>query len=270
METALTVGEAPGGAMLRLSGLSGGAVLANVAGAYGAIGSLQVGEVALTEADGVTPLISDFSLLPVDLPFDFNTFDLTADIDVELPSIDLSAAAFPYIDLSVPGLPSLNLPNLDLALPDVDFSSLTFPELAIELPKLPGLDLSLPDLNLGLPNFSLPDLAVQFPSLDIDWPNLTLPEIVFSIPSLNIPGVDLDIDGLLDVFDFGWPTVGLDGLAALFPDLTFDWPNLTLPNLIAALPDLNLPGLSITFPDISGVDWPDVTLPNLEIGRAHV
>ena len=110
----------------------------------------------------MSPLISDFSLLTVDLPFDFNTFDLTADIDVEFPSIDLSRGGVPLHRSVGAGTAESESAESRSGAAGRGLLVAPFPELAIELPKLPGLDLSLPDLNLGLPHFSLPDLAVQF------------------------------------------------------------------------------------------------------------
>jgi hypothetical protein len=153
--TALTVGSAPGGVRLALKGLQGGMVLATVADGSGGqktgfAGSLQVGEIALTEADGVTPLVAGLDLSLRDLPFDFSTFDLAGlDLTPELPEIDLSVGAFPFLDLSTPSLPRFNLPGLGSLNLGIDWDQLSLPELGLTLLSLPGLDLELPDVDLG-------------------------------------------------------------------------------------------------------------------------
>ncbi|HEY9248054.1 MAG TPA: hypothetical protein VIO38_02935, partial [Rariglobus sp.] len=162
--TALTIGSAPGGAMLKLSGISGAIVIANVNGTYGAAGFLKVGAVSLTEADGVTPLIGDFGFLNLNLPLQFNLFDLG--INLDLPGINLNFGAFPYIDLSIPSLPDIYLPNFSLP-------SLSLPDFAAYLPSFNLPSLTLP--NISLPSFSFPSINFSLPSFDLNL-NFSLPE----------------------------------------------------------------------------------------------
>jgi hypothetical protein len=162
--------SASGGARLQLGGISGEIVIGRLQGRAGASGDLKVGTVALTQADGVTPLVSDLTLNPIDLPLRFNLFDLSG-LNANLPLIS------PQL-----GWPTMALPQLGLAFPDlnIDWPRLTLPELLLTLPQLnlPGLqiDLDLARLLPSWPQLKLPQLAAQFPSLGLDWPNLTLPD----------------------------------------------------------------------------------------------
>ncbi|MBU6191113.1 MAG: hypothetical protein KGR68_17480, partial [Betaproteobacteria bacterium] len=70
-QTALTVGSAPGGVRVGLGKLEGALILATLNNKFGAAGTLTIGEVSLTKADGVSELIPGLSILPVDLPFSF-------------------------------------------------------------------------------------------------------------------------------------------------------------------------------------------------------
>ncbi|WP_181161542.1 beta strand repeat-containing protein, partial [Maribrevibacterium harenarium] len=190
-DTYLKVGDAPGGAMVRLSGLQGAGLISNINGEFGAVGSLTIGSIALTEADGVTPLVAGLSMLPLNLPFDFNLFDLDPNLNLSLtlPEIDLTLASFPYVDLGDLGLPSLNLPDLDLAaiLPNIELPDLSLPELGFALPSLglPDINISFPNVDLNWPYLSLADLNLAYPDLGLDFPNLSFPELMFALPRLN-------------------------------------------------------------------------------------
>ncbi|TPE46981.1 LEPR-XLL domain-containing protein, partial [Maribrevibacterium harenarium] len=190
-DTYLKVGDAPGGAMLRLSGLQGAGLISNINGEFGAAGTMTIGSIALTEADGVTPLVAGLSMLPLNLPFDFNLFDLDPNLNLSLslPDIDLSLAAFPFVDLGDLGLPSLNLPDLDLAaiLPNIELPDLSLPELGFALPSLglPDINISFPNVDLNWPYLSLADLNLAYPDLGLDFPNLSFPELMFALPRLN-------------------------------------------------------------------------------------
>ncbi|WP_086481233.1 LEPR-XLL domain-containing protein, partial [Oceanospirillum sanctuarii] len=295
-ETSLAVGgdvsaegEKSGGAMVTFSGLQGAGLIANIAGEYGAAGLMTVGSVALTETDGVTPLVADLSLLPVNLPFNFNLFDLDPNLNLSLnlPTIDLSLAAFPYVDMSLPGMPSLNLPDLDISslLPNVDLPNLSLPELGFALPELglPEMNISFPDVDLGWPYLSLAELNLAYPDLNLDWPSLSFPQLMFALPRLNLPGLkfDFNIEGLspdwptmgwdelnlhLATLDLPWPDVAwsdfnLDAIKLALPDLDlpdldFDWADMKLPDLLLSIKMLQLPGMDISFPEIS-LSWPD-------------
>ena len=295
-ETSLTVGSEPGGAMVKLSGLQGAGLITNIDNQFGAVGMMTVGSVALTEADGITPLIADLSMMPLNLPFNFNLFDLdpSLDLSLNLPDIDLTLASFPYIDLSAPGLPSLNLPDLDLAavLPNVDLPDLSLPELGFALPSLdlPNIDISFPEVDLGWPYLSLAELTLAYPELGLTFESLTFPQLMFALPRLNLPALEFefDIEGLdpnwpdmswpdltahLATLDLPWPDVAwadfdFDAIRAALPDLDlpdldFAWADMKLPDLLLAIKMLELPSMSISFPDIS-LSWPsfDVAFPD--------
>ncbi|NLW05927.1 MAG: LEPR-XLL domain-containing protein, partial [Pseudomonadaceae bacterium] len=117
-ETALTVGNATSGTMLRLAGLQGAGLITNLAGQFGTAGSLNVGSVALTKVDGVTPLIADLSMLPLDLPFNFNLFDLDPSLKI---APNLANISLPSLNLK--DLANLDLTNLGFSLyGEVDFN----------------------------------------------------------------------------------------------------------------------------------------------------
>jgi len=226
------------GARLRLGGIGGEMVIAKLDGRAGASGDLTIGSAALTQADGVTPLVAGLALNPVDLPLRFNLFELNSSFPLQLLSPQL-------------GWPTLALPKLGVAFPDlnVDWPNLSLPELLFKLPQLnlPGLriDLDLARLLPSWPQLKLPDLAAHFPSLGLDWPNLTLPELIDALPRLGLPGLMLNLPTLAGLSGLNWPSLKLAELGLAFPDLKLDWPNLSLPQLIVALPQLKLPGLDL-------------------------
>ncbi|NBV86470.1 MAG: hypothetical protein EBS01_09465, partial [Verrucomicrobia bacterium] len=92
--TVLTVGSAPGGARLSLSGITGAFVIGKIGGISASAGVLQVSAVTLTAADGVSPLVGNFSFAVTDLKFQFNLFP--SDVAISLSSVNLGASAFPY------------------------------------------------------------------------------------------------------------------------------------------------------------------------------
>ncbi|MBU6280146.1 MAG: hypothetical protein KGN78_12975 [Actinomycetales bacterium] len=157
-KTALTVGSAPGGARVGLGRLEGALILGTLNGKFGAAGTLTIGEVSLTKADGTSALIPGLTILPVDLPFSFNLFELNPGQTAASSwgSFSFSLPSFPHFDFSAPSLPSFSLPNLKLSLPNLDLSKFSFPDLAGLLPSI-GLD--LPNWSLKLPNISLPSLS---------------------------------------------------------------------------------------------------------------
>ncbi|MFM7913536.1 MAG: hypothetical protein ACKO9W_15260, partial [Bacteroidota bacterium] len=255
-KTALTVGTTTGGARVGLGKLEGALILGTLNGKFGAAGTLTIGEVSLTKADGTSALIPGLTILPVDLPFSFNLFELNPGQKPASSwgSFSFSLPSFPHFDFSAPSLPSFSLPNLKLSLPNLDISKFSFPDLAALLPSL-GLD--LPSWSLKLPNISLPSISLggggtgggggSLPS--IDWANLKLPNLVFQLPRLNFAGLKVDFTKLLSAIDFGalsWPEVTL-------PNLTLggggiNWLNLGLSDLLQQLKGLNLPGISFTLP----------------------
>ncbi|MEI8267904.1 MAG: LEPR-XLL domain-containing protein, partial [Betaproteobacteria bacterium] len=249
---------AAAGVMVKLGDLQGGAVLGTVRGQFGTIGNVKVGAVALTRDDG-SELIPGLSMLPLDLPFSFNTFVFTESNKPAFswPKLDLSALSFPYLDLSLPELPSFNLPSLGSFGPGIDWSSLSLPQLGA---LLPSFGMSLPGFDLKLPNLTLPSLSAGGTGLGIDWPNLSLAQFVFSLPRLNLPGLKPDFSLLLEKFNnFGWGTA-----------LPTGWGTL---NLSALLTDLkaridagSLPGLSLSLPDLSGLSLGGVSLSALKLG----
>jgi len=250
---------------------------------------------SLTKADGTSELIPGLSILPVDLQFSFNLFELNPGQKPASSwgSFNFSLPSFPHFDFSglslpTPSLPSFSLPNLKLSLPNLDLSKFSFPDLAALLPSI-GLD--LPNWSLKLPNISLPSLSLGgggtgggggggLPS--IDWANLKLPNLVFQLPRLNIAGLKVDFTRLLSAIDFGalsWPEVTL-------PNLTLgggvNWLNLGLSDLLLQLKGLNLPGISFTLPSawpngaggtsLSGIKLPDLklALPDIDLDWANL
>jgi hypothetical protein len=178
------------------------------------------------------------------------------------------------MDLSVPSLPSFNLPGLGALDLGIDWASLSLPEFGLTLLSLPGLDLSLPDIDLGFLGLTWPELTARLPDLGLDWLNLTLPELVFALPRLNIPGFDIDLSGLLPEFGFDWAALKLPSVPGVsWPDVAL--PNLTLPqlgdvslgDLLTSLKNLlpSLPGVSLTLPDFGTVNWDTIRLPNLAL-----
>ncbi|MET0263637.1 MAG: hypothetical protein ABW223_12110, partial [Rariglobus sp.] len=197
--TSITVGSAPGGAKLTLSGITGAFVVASIGGKTSAAGGFKIGGIALTEADGVTPLVGNLSFVPLNFSFNFNLF--VVPFTLNIPSISVSFGLFPYIDLNLPGLPSIGLPNFSLptislpgiTLPTFDLASFNLP--AINLPNFSLPSLSLPDFGAFLPSFNLP--TISLPSISL--PSLSFPTFDFSLPSLNL-NLDFSLPGLTNFF----------------------------------------------------------------------
>src|SRR5258708_25576 len=166
---ALTIGAPPGGAMLKLTGISGAMVVL----AEGASGMVTIGGVALTKADGVTPLIGNLAFTPINFPLNFNLTGLA--LNLNFAAVNLTLGEFPYIDLSVPSLPDIHLPSIDLTVPGLDLGRFGFP--AVNFPSI------------NLPSFNLPALNLPSFNLSVD----------FTLPNFQN---FLSLAGLLD-FDLG-------------------------------------------------------------------
>jgi len=214
-------------------------------------------------------MVLDFDSNTIGLNIDatlgiFDLFDISQNFsfNFDLPSFDLG-------DLGL-DLPTFTMPDfskLSFGLSSFSFLKFSFP--GFSLPELPNFDWSLylgiPDLNLSLPSFTLPQLGKLFacwPTLKLQFPTFSLPDLpqfpdlpfTFTLPGLTLPTIP----------NFDWSPWSLNlGL----PDLSLSLPSFTLPQLGKLY--LNWPSLKVQFPAIDFPDLPALptfSIPSLSLG----
>lgn len=210
---------------------------------------------------------------------DFDADLKAPDVDLRGPDVDLKT---PGIDLSTPKIEGkIGDPDLDVGMPDVKLRG-------------PGVDSSgvaLPDGNLNLSKFKLPNFSgptVQGPRLDADVKAPALdanPNVNLKAPNRSLVAPDLEIAAPTVAGDLNTPAPSLD--MNLKKDITAFNTNFTLPDLKLSSPmkgpnvglkgDLSAPSLStpttgeLKAPDVHlNMKKPDLEAPELDLDAPDI